>query len=221
MEPAGRSGGGEHRHPSLALLVGLACWGADAAAARTRAWSARSETAPSTAGPEPPGPGRLRARGLLLGLAVTISVGGRSALKRAGLAASPVVRGFLRRGRPALKIPGVRGAIHRAAALRERAALRVEGIAARGELEAARCQRLARIGVAEVADGTLRAVARASEVREVLVEQSAGLMGEAVVEVRRQAERADSLLEAALRSLLGRRRQGAAPANDASDAGRT
>jgi hypothetical protein len=46
-------------------------------------------------------------------------------------------------------------------------------------------------------------------------------MGEAVVEVRRQAERADSLLEAALRSFLGRRRQGAAPANDASDAGQT
>jgi hypothetical protein len=131
------------------------------------------------------------------------------------------VRGFLRRGRPVLKIPGVRGAIHRAAALRERAALRVEGIAARGELEAARCQRLARIGVAEVVDGTLGAVARASEVREVLVEQSAGLVGEAVVEVRRQAERADSLLEAALRSFLGRRQQGAAPENDASDAGQT
>ena len=65
---------------------------------------------------------------------------------------------------------------------------------------------------------SLGAVARASEIREVLVEQSAGLMGEAVVEVRRQAERADSLLEDALRSFLGLRRRGAPPANEASAA---
>jgi hypothetical protein len=218
MGLAGKSADGEHGHPRLAFLVGLACWGADAAAARARAWSSRSETAPTPAAPDPPGPSQLRARGLLLGLAVTISARGRSALKRGGIAATPVVRGFLRCGRTALKIPGVSGAMRRAAALREQAALRVERIAASGELEAARCQRLARIGVAEIVDGTLGAVARASEIREVLVEQSAGLMGEAVVEVRRQAERADSLLEDALRSFLGLRRRGAPPANEASAA---
>jgi len=101
--------------------------------------------------------------------------------------------------------------VRRAAALRDRAALGVQRIAARGELEATRCQRLARIGVAEIVGGSLGAVAGATEVREILVEQSAGLVDEAVVEVRRRAERADSLLETALRSFLGRRRQTAAP----------
>ena len=208
MELAPRPGEEERAHPRLAFVVGLACWGADAAASRARAWSASLETSSPAAAPAQ---GRLRARGLLLGLSVTLVLQGRSALRRGRAAAVPVGRGLRRLGHAGLRIPGVPAVARRAAAVRDRAALSVQGIAARGELEAARCQRLARIGVAEIVDGSLGALAGATQVREVLVEQSAGLVDEAVLEVRRRAERADSLLETALRSLLGRRRQAAAP----------
>jgi hypothetical protein len=218
MELAPGPGQEERTHPRLAFLVGLACWGADAAASRARTWSAGIETSPAAAF-EPPEQGRLRARGLVLGLSVTMVVQGRSALKRGRAAAVPVGRGLRRLGKAGLWIPGVPAVVRRTAALRERAALGVQRIAARGELEAARCQRLARIGVAEIVDGSLGAVAGATQVREVLVEQSAGLVGEAVVEVRRRAERADSLLEATLRSLLGRRPRTTAPGPDAAPTG--
>jgi hypothetical protein len=212
MQLAPRPGGPEeHTHPRLAFLVGLACWGADAATSRARAWSASLETSSAASAPGSPEEARLRARGLLLGLSMTIVVQGRSALKRGRAAAVPVGRGLRRLGQAGSWIPGMPAVVRRAAALRARTALSVRRIAARGELEAARCQRLARIGVAEIVDGSLGAMAGATQVREVLLEQSAGLVGEAVVEVRRRAERADSRLETALRSLLGRRRQPAAP----------
>ncbi len=198
------SGDGSRGHPALAALVGLAFWGFDTLQARMRGWSLRAEAS------APPANGlvkldRLRARGLFVGLAVTIPLHTASILSRLRAAVAPPVHAALRLARPATRLPGVREALRAGEVLRARAAAAIVAVATTGEREAARCQRIAELGSKEVADQTFGAIARASQVREVVVEQSAGLASEALEGVRQRVERADDLIDAAARSVLPRR----------------
>jgi hypothetical protein len=206
MDQADRPGQQERGRPTLALLVGLACWGADAASARAREWS-RFAAAP--AGPPPDGR-RPRVRGLVIGLSMEMARGLHLLRTRGVAAAGPYTRALSRLAGPAVRIPGVQSIFRGFEGLQRRAGQALARIAAEGEREAVRCQEVARIGFTEVLDNAVARVARASEVREVLVDQSQGLVDQALLEVRGRAEAADEALEDKLRSLLHlpRRRPG-------------
>jgi hypothetical protein len=183
--------------PALSLLFGLACWGADVAKERAREWSTRARVAPA-----PEIARGIRARGLIFGLSMEATRQLRHVLAEVRAGATPMADRLAKLGKPVLLIPGVRGVLQRTTELARNFERDLSRIAAQGEAEAARCQALARVGLGEVVDRAVKRVAGASEVREVLVNQSEGLMGEAVLEVRQRAKRADSMLESAVRSLM-------------------
>lgn len=213
LQPAPR-----HDRPGVAVLVGVICTAIDVARDRLGDWAARAEE-----GRVPPGlvelpPAQLRARALLIGLAVTVPPRARATVARLrwGVGGALRVAGVL--ARPLLRLGPVRAAADVGLALRARTAAGVAAIAATGERETARCERIAALAAREVAEEVLARVGRAAEVREVLVEQSAGLASEALGEVRRQADQADALVEAVARSLLPWRR-GRRDARRARDGG--
>jgi hypothetical protein len=107
-----------------------------------------------------------------------------------------------------------------AADLRLRVTVTLSRIAAAGEREAARCERMAQTAAAEAYQEALAAVGRASGVREVLIEQSAGLAGEFLAEARQRTEEADARVESTARSFLGRLLGGRNGRGRRRDAGR-
>jgi hypothetical protein len=223
--------------PAIALIVGFACWGADALSSGMRGWSARvgaaAAAAPNATIERPLPPGRIRARGLLVGVAAVLAPLAALAIARAQALTGPPARSALRLARPMARLPGVRRVVGAADALLARAEAVFGELAAVGEREVARCQRLAEASARDLAGELAAAVAQATEVREVLVEQSAGLATEALDEVRARAREADDLIAVAARSLVpwrwrraprGRLRGGAAegrpPALGAPEPGR-
>jgi hypothetical protein len=208
--------GEESAASALALLAGLAFWGADALAARLRGRSERSAPAAQPPVPLPAEPprrllpaGRIRARGLAVGVAIALSQMTCRAVARAQVAAGPASRVLVRLSSPFARLPAVRRAIEGSGSLLARAETALGEVAAAGEREAARCQRLAEGMARELAAEVLAAVAQASGVREVLIEQSSGLAVEALAEVRSRARQADDRIADAARSILPwRRRRG-------------
>ncbi len=191
-------------HPTLALLVGLACWGVDAVRIRARVWAAEAaEAAQPRAGIVELAP-RFRIRGLLVGIAIVAPPHAAAALRRVHAKAAPAAHLFLQLSRPALRLGTVREAVRSVEALRARATAGLVQIATTGEREASRCEAMAEAGARAAYAGSLAAVGRATSVREVLVEQSAGLAGEALEELRSRSERADALVATAAQSLLPR-----------------
>jgi hypothetical protein len=189
----------------VAVLVGFACWGMDLVTARARRWAAQAdEAAPPPGGVVALGPGGIRARGLVVGLALTVPSAAAGLAARTRSAVAPAARVAAVLARPALRLPPVRRGVRAAADLRLRMAVTLSRIAAAGEREAARCERMAQMAAAEVYQEALAAVGRASGVREVLIEQSAGLAGEFLAEARQRSEEADARVESTTRSLLGR-----------------
>jgi hypothetical protein len=199
-------GDGDAGRPALALAVGLACWGVDAFRARFRSWSESADIgAPPPAGLVSFAPLRLRPRALLVGLVVVGPPRAAAALRRARSAAEPAIRLAVLCARPAARLPGVRGAVVAGRRLRARAVSALTELAITGEREAARCERFAQVATQEVFDGTLSAFGQAAELREVLVEQSAGIAEETLAEVRQRSEQADARMQALAHSLLPRR----------------
>lgn len=197
--------------------MGVVCAGIDVARERMRDWAARAEAGSAAAALVELQQRRLRARALLLGLAVSVPPRARTAVERLRAGVGGALRVGAALSRPLLWLGPVRAAADAGLALQAKAAARVAALAATGEREAARCERIARLAAREVADEVLARVGQAAEVREVLVQQSAGIASEALGEVRRQADEADTLVEAAARSLLPwrrRSRRGALPAGN-------
>jgi hypothetical protein len=128
-----------------------------------------------------------------------------SAADRGEVRVGSLVRRLLLLGRPALLLPGVSAVLGRGLASERRLEAAVRRMAAEGERTAAHCQEMAKLGFNDVVTNAVKAVAQAGEVREVLVDQSQGLVAEAVSEVRRRTRHADSALEAALNRVLHRK----------------
>jgi hypothetical protein len=203
-------------HPTLGLLVGIVTWGVDAASERAREWSRRAAAGPPPASTSD----RLRARGLIVGASLALSRRAKAAAARREARGPPLWKRVLLLGRPALLLPGVSNALGRGLSFERRLEAAVRRMASEGERTAAHCEEMAKIGFGVMVDNSVKAVAQAGELREVLVDQSQGLVAEAVLEVRRRARHADSLLETALdRVLHGRRRESDRDDPDGDDAG--
>jgi hypothetical protein len=205
-------------HPTLGLLVGLVAWGADAASERAREWSRLAAVRPVPVATAD----RLRARGLIVGASLALSRRAKAAAARREARGPPLWKRLLLLGRPALLVPGVADALGRGLSFERRLEAAVRRMAAEGERTAAHCEEMAKIGLGVMVDHSVKAVAQAGELREVLVDQSQGLVAEAVLEVRRRARHADSLLETTLNRMLHgrrRRREGAQEDPDGDDPG--
>jgi hypothetical protein len=205
VRPAIPEGG----HPALALLVGAACWGLDLAEARVRGWSEalskESASVPSEAGAGPLAPATFRWREVAVGLAVLGPPWAAARLRAVRDRARPAWNVGRWLARPALRLAPVRRALVEIERVQARVVRAAEVAAAAGAQQVARCERLAKVGAAELYAEAITSIAQAGEVREVLVQQSAGLAGETLQEVQRRAERADGAVETVAAGLLPRR----------------
>jgi len=159
-----------------------------------------------------PQPGSSMLRHALVGAAVAApeaarALGGRAGLRGAQARARGYAGGLAVRGVGILRrVPGSRRLVARLDRWSARAAGTVARLAVDGYREETAARALAQGALDRLFQAGVAQLAGSAEVKRVIHEQSEGIAGEAILDIRAQSRRADNAVEALALRLLGRRR---------------